>query len=62
MCYLSDDKTNDMFACICIAISEWTYKTLVILAASGSENWVHRSQRAMVSVTGIKESPIDLLV
>lgn len=51
-------RLTDTFACVCVALPEWTYKTLVILAISGSGSRVHRGQGAVVSVLHNRKSPL----
>lgn len=50
-------RLTDIFAHVGITAPEWTYKTLELLAISGSGSWVDGGQRAMVSVPHNTKSP-----
>lgn len=50
-------RLTDIFAHVGITAPEWTYKTLELLAISGSGSWVDGGQRAMVSVPRNTKSP-----
>lgn len=51
-------RLTDIFAHVGITAPEWTYKTLELLAISGSGSWVDGGQRAMVSVPRNTKSPL----